>query len=290
MFMFYSGGLIVKIKITSDSTCDLSKELLEKYDITLKPLIVVKDGDEFLDGVSITPDDIFEHVSNGGELCSTAAINSLTYSEFFKENLAGYDALIHINIGSGFSSCFQNASIAASELDNVYAVDSQNLSSGQGLVVIEAAMNAKEYDDPQLLVNYLNELTPKIETSFVLSRLEYMVKGGRCSSATALGANLLKLNPCIDVKDGKMIVTKKYRGRYSKCLKDYIKERLEGRDDIRTDKIFLTRTPVSEEEWETAKNSVAEYGSFDNVYETVAGCTVSCHCGPGTLGILFIRK
>ena len=169
-------------------------------------------------------------------------------------------------------------------------MDSQNLSTGQGLVVLEAAEKAAELDDPQAVVDYLNELTPKVEASFVLSRLDYMVKGGRCSSAAALGANLLKLNPCIDVKDGKMGVSKKYRGRYSKCLKDYIKERLEGRDDIRTDKIFLTRTPVSDDEWEVAKNTLAEYGKFDNVYETMAGCTVSCHCGPGTLGILFIRK
>lgn len=280
----------MKIKITSDSTCDLSKELLEKYNITMKPLTVVKDGEEFSDGVTITPADIFAHVDNGGSLCSTAAINSVDYEEFFKENLDGYDALIHINIGSGFSSCYQNANIAASEFDNVYVVDSQNLSTGQGLVVIEAAEKAVEYDDPKAVVDYLNELTPKVEASFVLSRLDYMVKGGRCSSATALGANLLKLNPCIDVKDGKMGVTKKYRGRYSKCLKDYIKERLEGRDDIRTDKIFLTRTPVSDDEWEAAKSTLAEYGKFDNVYETVAGCTVSCHCGPGTLGILFIKK
>lgn len=280
----------MKIKITSDSTCDLSKELLEKYDITMKPLTVVKDGEEFSDGVTITPADIFSHVDNGGSLCSTAAINSVDYEEFFKANLEGYDALIHINIGSGFSSCYQNANLAASEFENVYTVDSQNLSTGQGLVVLEAAEKAAELDDPQAVVDYLNKLTPKVEASFVLSRLDYMVKGGRCSSAAALGANLLKLNPCIDVKDGKMGVTKKYRGRYSKCLKDYIKERLEGRDDIRTDKIFLTRTPVSDDEWEVAKNTLAEYGKFDNVYETMAGCTVSCHCGPGTLGILFIRK
>lgn len=280
----------MKIKITSDSTCDLSKELLEKYNITMKPLIVIKDGEEYFDGVTITPADIFAHVDNGGDLCSTAAINSLSYTEFFKENLEGYDALIHINIGSGFSSCFQNANIAASEFENVYAVDSQNLSTGQGLVVIEAAEKAVELDDPKAVVDYLNELTPKVEASFVLSRLDYMVKGGRCSSAAALGANLLKLNPCIDVKDGKMGVSKKYRGRYSKCLKDYIKERLEGRDDIRTDKIFITRTPVSEDEFEAAKSALAEYGNFDTVYETMAGCTVSCHCGPGTLGILFIRK
>lgn len=280
----------MRIRITSDSTCDLSKELLEKYNIAMKPLIVIKNGEEFYDGVTITPDDIFSHVDNGGDLCSTAAINTLSYTEFFKENLEGYDALIHINIGSGFSSCHQNAAIAASEFDNVYAIDSQNLSTGQGLVVLEAAEKAAEYDDPQKVVDYLNELTPKVEASFVLSRLDYMVKGGRCSSATALGANLLKLNPCIDVKDGKMGVGKKYRGKYRKCLADYVKERLENRDDIRTDKVFLTRTPVSDDEFEAAKNSLIQYGKFENIYETMAGCTVSCHCGPGTLGILFIRK
>jgi len=280
----------MKIKITADSTCDLSQELLSQYNITLKPLVVIKNGEEFFDGVTITPQDIFTHVDNGGELCSTAAINTMSYIDFFKENLEGYDALIHINLGSGFSSCFQNASIAASELDNVYAIDSQNLSTGQGLVVIEAAKQVAKGTSPEDIVKFLNELTPKVEASFILSRLDYMVKGGRCSSAAALGANLLKLSPCIDVIDGHMKVTKKYRGRFTKCVTDYIKERLLNRDNIDTDKIFITHTPVGDDGLETAQNVLNECCKFDNVYETTAGCTISCHCGPGTLGILFIRK
>ncbi len=280
----------MNIKITSDSTCDLSAALLEKYDITLMPLTVVKDGKEYKDGITITPAEIFEHVANGGTLCSTAALNPRDYAELFGRYADRYDAVIHINIGSGFSSCYQNARIAAEEFDNVRVIDSKNLSTGQGHVVLEAARMAAEYDDLDMLCADLVDLTDRVEASFVLSQLAYMVKGGRCSSATALGANLLNLKPCIEVRDGKMSVVKKYRGKYEQCLANYVKDRLADRDDIIRDRLFLTYTPVSDECLDVVKAGIAEHGNFAEVFETTAGCTVSCHCGPGTLGVLFIRK
>jgi DegV family protein with EDD domain len=140
------------------------------------------------------------------------------------------------------------------------------------------------------IVEKLEQIIPKVEASFLLDRLEYMVKGGRCSSAAALGANLLGLKPCIEVKDGKMGVVKKYRGNYSKCLANYVKDRLADRDDLERKHLFVTRTPVSDECLEAVKNAVNEHADFENIYWTEAGCTVSCHCGPGTLGVLFIRK
>ena len=132
--------------------------------------------------------------------------------------------------------------------------------------------------------------TAKVEASFLVDKLNYLVKGGRCSAAAALGANLLNLKPCIEVRDGKMSVVKKYRGKYDKCLVSYVKERLSGREDLDNGTLFITQTVVSDDCYTAVKAAVAEHGQFDNVYETYAGCTVSCHCGPGTLGILFVRK
>ncbi len=198
--------------------------------------------------------------------------------------------MLPINIGSGFSSCYQNACIAAEEFDNVKVVDSMNLSTGQGLVVLEACRLAKECATLEELREKVQAFTEKVEASFLVDKLNYLAKGGRCSAVAALGANLLNLKPCIDVKDGKMGVSKKYRGKYAKCLATYVQERLADRDDIRRDVLFVTKTSVSEEEYGAVMEAVQAYGNFETVYETLAGCTVSCHCGPGTLGVLFVRK
>ena len=279
----------MKIKIISDSTCDLPQALLERYDITLAPLTVVKDDEQFKDGVTITPADIFSHVAAGGSLCSTAALSIGEYADLFSQYAAEYDGIIHINIGSGFSACYQNACLAAEDFPNVRCIDSQNLSSGQGLLVLEACRLARETDDLDTIVSALNSYAERIESSFLVEKLEYLVKGGRCSSAAALGANLLNLKPCIDLKNGKMGVGKKYRGSFPKCLAAYVKDRLENREDVDKTSIFITWTEVSEEALSLVRDAVGTYG-FTNVYESVAGSTISCHCGPGTLGILFVRK
>lgn len=280
----------MNIKILSDSTCDLSAELLKEHDITLVPLTVIKDGKEYKDGVTITPADIFAHVAAGGALCSTSANSVGEYEEKFAKYASSYDGVLLITIGSGFSSCYQNACIAASDFENVKVVDSQNLSTGQGLVVLEACRLAKECATLDELHQKVQAFTEKVEASFLVDKLVYLAKGGRCSSVAALGANLLNLKPCIDVKDGKMGVSKKYRGKYAKCLGSYVQERLADRDDIRRDILFVTKTEVSDEEYQCVMEAVQEYGHFETVYETLAGCTVSCHCGPGTLGVLFVRK
>ncbi len=280
----------MKIKILSDSTCDLSPALVEANDIVIVPLTIIKDDQEFKDTVNITPDVIFEHVANGGNLCSTSANSVGEYEEWFAKYANDYDGIIHINIGSGFSSCYQNACIAAEDFPNVRVVDSMNLSTGQGLVVLEAARLAKEATDLDELANAIREFTTRVEASFLLNRLDYMVKGGRCSSAAALGANLLNLKPCIEVKNGKMSVVKKYRGSYDKCLASYVKDRLGDRDDLTREILFVTCTPVDDKCYGAVMQAVEQCPAFGTVYETKAGCTVSCHCGPGTLGVLFVRK
>ncbi len=280
----------MNIKILSDSTCDLSQDLIAQNNITLKPLTVIKDGVPYSDCVTITPADIFAHVASGGSLCTTTAVNVGEYEEFFAKYANDYDGVIHINLGSGFSSCYQNACLAAESFHNVRVIDSANLSTGQGLVVLYACKMAKECNSLDEMVEKINAYTPRVEASFLLDRLEYMVKGGRCSAAAALGANLLGLKPCIEVKGGKMSVVKKYRGNYAKCLSMYIKDRITNRDDLVGDILFVTRTPLTEECMKSVKETVDECAKFDNIYWTEAGCTISCHCGPGTMGVLFVRK
>lgn len=280
----------MRVKIISDSTCDLSPELLARYDIAITPLCVIMDGKEYHDGVDITPADIFAHVDGGGDLCSTAAVSQFEYTQIFARYAAEYDAVVQINIGSGFSCCYQNARLAAQDFDNVYVVDSENLSSGQGLLVVAAAKLAQQGLSGSEIAERVRALAPKVEASFLIERLDYMRKGGRCSAVAALGANLLGLKPCIEVRDGKMGVCKKYRGSFEKCIRQYVKERLDGRGDIAPELAFITHPACQRNVVDAAMETAGTYGSFDEVIETRAGCTVSCHCGPNTLGILFVRK
>lgn len=280
----------MNIKITSDSTCDLSPELLAQYDITLTPLTVIRNGNAFLDGVDITPAEIFQHVDRGGALCSTSAVNVDDYRKVFAVFSERYDAVIHITIGSFFSACYQNATIAASRFSNVYVVDSMNLSTGQGHLVIEAAQLALSGMSPMEICSQLNAMRNRVQASFILDRLDYMQKGGRCSSVVALGGKLLKIKPCIAVKNGAMGMVEKYRGKFDKCVEKYVKDQLKDRKDLRLDRIFITHTPVEDGAVEIARETIRKYADFAEILESEAGCTVSCHCGPGTLGILFITK
>ncbi len=280
----------MRIKITSDSTCDLTKAQIQEHDITIYPMIVNKAGKSYKDGVDITPDDIYAHVAAGNPLCSTSAVSVGEYVDFFGPLSKEYDAIIHINLGSGFSSTHQNACLAAQEFENVYPVDSRNLSTGQGHVVLEACRLAKTESDPKELCRKLNEFTPKVNASFLLNRLDYMVKGGRCSTVAMLGANLLRLKPCIEVVDNKMVVAKKYRGNFNKCLEAYVRDRLQDMSDVRTEEIFLTHTLVDQENIDTVQKTIESCAQFDHIYESTAGCTITCHCGEGTLGILYVHK
>ena len=280
----------MRIKITSDSTCDLSPELVCENDIEIFPLFVNMGGKSYLDCVDIRPSDIFAHVAGGGELCSTAAVPVGVYQERFEALRKEYDAVVHVSLGSGFSVSYQNACLASEDMDNVRIIDSRNLSTGHGHVVLEACKRAKTATDLDAMKAELDELTTRVDTSFLLDRLDYMVKGGRCSMVKALGANLLKLKPCIRVVDNKMITGKNYRGNYAKCMAQYVRDRLSEAEDIIPERIFITHTPVSQEVLDTVRRTIDECMHFEYVTETNAGCTVSCHCGEGCLGVLYIHK
>ncbi len=280
----------MKIKISSDSTCDLSPELIERYDVNIIPLYVSKDGVFYKDGLEITPQDIYRHVSAGGGVCSTAAVNVDEYSHIFETLRADADAVIHFTISATMSSCFQNASIAAEEFSGVYVIDAENLSTGIGLLVIEAANMARAGMAPEEIVDRINEMKKKLDVSFVIDTLEYLHKGGRCSSLAALGANLLSLKPCIEVVDGKMRVGKKYRGSLEKCLEKYIRERLADVDSLDLHRIFVTHSDIDQAMVDRLQAVVESCAPFEEILQTKAGCTISCHCGPNCLGILFFRK
>ena len=278
------------IKITTDSTCDLPKSLLEQHDISVISLGIVKNDRVYRDGIDIRPADIARHVDAGGDITTTSAVNIADYEVFFREHAAKHDAVIHLNIGSGFSSCHQNAKIAAEEVEEVYVVDTENLSAGHGLLVLAAAEAAEAGKSVAEILSLLEDMIPRVEISFVLDRLDYMKKGGRCSSVAALGANLLKLHPCIEVVSGRMVVVKKYRGSSEKTVGDYLKDRLTGRDGVETERIILIDTCEDDRLAAVGREFLAADGRFGEVIETKAGCTVFSHCGPGVLGLILLRK
>lgn len=281
----------MRVSITSDSTCDLSAESLARFHVTVAPLYVIKDGKSFRDGVDITNEDIFAHVRAGGGLCSTSAVSEADYEEFFARALRGCDGLVHVTISDDMSACYQNACIAAKRFENVQVVDSRNLSNGQGLVVMEGAEMAMRGDMRAAdIAKALRALTAKVDASFVVDDLEYLRKGGRCSAVAALGANLLGIKPCIEVKDGKMGMGRKYRGAYEKALRAYVRDRLERDDTIRTHRIVICHTAVAEPIVQAVRQEVEACKRFDEVMVANARCTIACHCGPHTLGILYIHK
>ena len=280
----------MRIKISADSTCDLSPELIETYNIGITPLYIEKGGQNCRDGIDITPQEIFDYVRSGKGVCRTAAVNVGDYTAFFKKCRENYDAVIHFNISSDFSSCYQNACTAAAEFENVYVVDSRNLSTGIALLVLDAAERAEKGEDPKEIAALMRETAKKVEASFVIDTLFYLQKGGRCSSVAVLGANLLKLRPAIEVKDGRMGVCKKYRGTFEACVKAYIKDRLQGKTQLDLRRVFITHSGVPDEIIETAKAAVLSYQNFEEICVTRAGCTVSSHCGPGTIGVLFLYE
>ncbi len=281
----------MRIKITSDSTCDLTKELITKHEVYIFPLTIIKGGLEYLDGVEIQPADIFEYVESGAGTTLTSAVNVSDFEEKFEVFKKEYDAVIHISLGSGFSACCQNAVIAAANFSNIYVVDSQNLSSGIGHLVLDAALMAESGMDPADIVAKLNADAPKVEASFIIDTLKYLYKGGRCSGVAALGANVLKLKPCIEVIDGKMDVGKKYRGNFDKVILQYVGDKLAGRDDLDYRRIFVTHTTgVPKEIIDNVIAEIKSLGPFEEIIESVAGCTISHHCGPVCLGILYYKK
>ncbi len=281
-----------KVILCADSTCDLSPELIERYDVHIYPLHVLVGEQSYSDGVDITPDDIYATYEKKGILPKTAAVNTAEYIDFCKPFIDEGNEVIYISLGSALSSSHNNCRIASTELPGMYAIDSRNLSTGSGLLVMEAGDRIARGMGAAEIAEELNEVAGRVSASFVIDTLEFLHKGGRCSALAMMGANMLRLKPSIKVDnaDGSMGVDKKYRGSLEKALEQYVADQLKDRTDIDTRRIFITHSGISEERIALVRELVEQYGKFDEILVTRAGCTISSHCGPNTLGVLFITK
>lgn len=279
-----------QIIISSDSTCDLSEELIERYKIRILPMGVSLGDRIYRDGIDITPDDIYAHNAKTGQLPKTSAINMAENGDFFSELTKDGSAVIHFTISASMSATYNNARMAAEEFQDVYVVDSKNLSTGGGLLVIAAAEMAQRGVEPEEIVQQVSALADCVDASFVVDSLEYLAKGGRCSAVAAFGANVLQLKPCIYVKNGAMGVGKKYRGKFDKVLLGYVADRLADKENIDLTRVFVTHAGCDPQVVARVVEEVKNTLPFEEVLVTRAGCTVSSHCGANTLGVLFVRK
>ncbi len=279
-----------KILIASDSTSDLNAELIERYGVKIVPLGVTLGDKNYTDGVDIDPDMIYENYEKTGQLPKTAAVNVAEFSDFFEKYTREGYSIVLFTISSEMSSTFSNAHLAAEDFENVYVVDTRNLSTGGGLLVLTAAQMAEKGSSAKEIYNECTRLVDYVDASFVINSLEFLHKGGRCSALAALGANLLQLKPCITVKSGKMGVSKKYRGKFGAILPQYITDRIGDACDVEIDKIFVTHAGCDKAYIDACVAKVKELAPEANVMITRAGCTISSHCGRDCLGVLFIRK
>ena len=278
------------VVITADSTCDLSQELKERFAIHTLPLTILLGEQSYLDGVDFTTEDIYKRYREDGTLPKTAAPGIQQLTDFFTQFLEQGCEVVHLDISSELSGTFNNACIAASELEGVHVVDTRMLSTGVGLLALEGAECRDRGMCAADIAEHLRALTDKVDTSFVLDTLEFMWKGGRCSGVAALGANLLHLKPGLEMKDGKLGVYKKYRGNIQSVYRQYVKERLAGAE-IRPSHVFVTDSgEVPDEILDELMTMARKAVPGAEIHNTKAGCTVTSHCGPKTLGILFIRK
>lgn len=278
----------MKIAISAESTIDLPKDLLERFDIHTLPFTVLLNDKTYLDG-EIDPQKIFDFVKEHKILPKTSAVNEYQFEEHFNKLLQSYDAVIHISISSRVSCAYENAVRVSKNMKNVFIVDSQTLSTGIALLAIKAAKMAKRGKQPKDIYESVKKSVPNVQAGFVLSRLDYLYKGGRCSALQLLGANLLKIKPEIALQDGKMYMKRKFRGKYEEVLIEYVEKLLVEYADLALDEVFITYTTAPDEVIEKVKQILRDRG-FKEIFVTKAGCTISSHCGEGCLGVLFITK
>ena len=281
----------MRIRISADSTCDLSPELLERYDVAITPLYIRLGDRDLKDSIEVTREGIFKYVEETKAIPKTAAVNVGDYVEFFRKTKEeGYDGVVHFTISSEMSSCYQNACLAAEGFENVFIVDSRTLSTGIGHLVLDACELRDEGKSAKEIFETVEQRKEKLDVSFVLDTLRYLALGGRCNSLLAFGANLFNIKPSIQVKEGKMGVEKKYRCSFERAVVRYVNDKLADRDTLNLKRIFITDSGVSDEVFNAVKEAVEKNAPFAEVLHTRAGCTVSSHCGPNCIGILFYRN
>ncbi len=279
-----------KVLISVDSTCDLPKELLKERNIRQIPLYITIGEETYLDGLEITPDEIYARYEKEGVLPKTAAISIGDFVAYFEKLLEEADQVIHFSLSSGFSCTYQNACLAAEEFaGRVFIVDTLNLSTGEALTILHAQDMLDAGAKAEEVLEDASSFVKRVDASFVIESLEFLHKGGRCSTVAALGANLLSIKPCIEVRDGKMDVGKKYRGKFRAVLEKYIADCL-AIENLDTKRAIITHAGCDPEYVQLVADLVEKDGRFEEVLHTRAGCTISSHCGPNTLGLLMVRK
>ena len=276
----------MRIAITADDTCDLPQELIQQNNIILSYIPNILGEEEYRG--ELTSDMVYDYVDKTGELPQTAAASSFNYKELFEKALETHDAVIHFALSSGISSSCRNAQKAASELENVFVIDTQSLSSGSGLLVLSACDKVNAGMPIEQIVEEINEESKRVQASFLISKLNYLRKGGRCSGVAAFGANLLGLKILIQLQDGKMNATKKYMGKIEGALSKYLKDMVaECPPDM--GRVFITSSSKMPGVREGFVEEVKALG-FKEVYVSDAGSTICSHCGPGTIGVIYMKK
>lgn len=281
-----------KVIITTDSTCDLDAKTAKEYGIAeIIPLKILLGNEEHLDGVDIAPDDVYNFYNKTGTLPKTAAVTPLEYTEIFSKYVNEGCAVVHISFTSKLSSSCQNARVAAMDFDDVHIVDSLQLCSGQALVAFKACELRDKGLSAEEIAKEVQAFVPKIKTNFVISTLEYLTKGGRCSALTAFGANILGIKPAIDMNDGSLGVGKKYRGKIDSVYEKYIIDKINNYGEIDTScKVFFADSGIAPEQRDKLLKLVKENIPGAEILKARAGCTISSHAGPATVGLMFAVK
>ena len=278
----------MKIVISAESTIDLPKELLDKYNIKTTPF-TINLGDELIEDHFGVSKEIFEFVDKSKKLPKTSAVSPDQFKTHFENLKKDYDAIVHVSLSSLISSAYNNACMIAKEMENVYVVDSKSLSTGIALLAIKGKDLIDEGKDAKEIFETLQALTPKVEASFVLERLNYLHKGGRCSALALLGANILKIKPQIILSVGRMIVGKKYMGNMTKVVDKYIDDLLDNNPNPILEHVFITHSSPMPEAEKILTEKLENRG-FKYIHNTLAGGTISSHCGPNCIGVLFLNK
>lgn len=278
----------MKIAISAESTVDLPQELLDKYKIYTLPF-GVNMGEELVNDGPGVSNQVFEYVTKTGNLAKTSAISPEQYLEHFTKLKESYDAIIHFSLSSQLSCAYNNACLMAKEMENVYVVDTKTLSTGIALLAIYATELVEKGKSAEQIYNIMLEKRESVQASFVVEKLNFLYKGGRCSALSLLGANILKIKPQISLKNGKLVVAKKLIGNMSKVLNKYCDELFIDNPNPDLSRVFITSSSEMPEVTAELKKKLLDKG-FKVVYETLAGGTISCHCGPNTLGVLFLNK
>ncbi len=277
-----------KIVFATDSSCDIPKHFLTENAVTVLPYHISFGDEDFIDGVTITRDMLYQKEKETGMMPKTAAIPPAVFADFFRELSEKGDAVLYFSLGSRFSSACQNAVLAAAEFPNVFVVDTNSLSAGEALVLLHAISLRESGMDAAAIAEECAAFSARCDVSFVLDRLDYIHKGGRCSGVAALGANLLGIKPCLSISDGMLGIEKKYRGKLKVIVAKYITERL-AENPPASPYVFLADSGIDAEILDAAREALQNANLFETIYETDAGCVISSHCGPGTLGIIYVK-